>query len=174
MNKILAYLAFIFISSIVAAIYGVVHDQISYTLSEEYFTKFKFIQFNVKWAYEQPRIGAAYVGVLASWWMGAVLSSLLGIYGFFFINWQSMLTVLLKTLAVVIVISALVSSLGIVYGYYMVTEETYILYEEYLRVGVTNPVQFLRAGFMHNASYAGGLAGLLFGFIYLYITKRRL
>ena len=174
MNKIFAYVVFIFISTIVASTYGVIHDQISYTLSEEYFTKFKFLQFNLPWAYAQPRIGAACVGALASWWMGTILSSLLGVYGFFFPNWQKMLSALIEALVVVIFVSVLSGVLGLAYGYLKINADTYVMYENYVWGGVTNPVQFLRVGFMHNSSYVGGFTGFLFGVVYLHFAKKKL
>ena len=59
MAKFIEYLKALVIAIIIAGIYGAIHDQISFTFSEEYFTRFKFIQFNLSWAYESPRLGAA-------------------------------------------------------------------------------------------------------------------
>jgi hypothetical protein len=44
---------------------------------------------------------------------------------------------------------------------------------QWVRPGVTNPIQFVRVGFMHNASYLGGLTGLLSGIAYLVVSKLR-
>ena len=69
MNKMLVYVYLFIPAAILAGAYGALHDQISYSLSIEYFTKFKFLQFNIPWAYRMPRTGASVVGFLATWWM---------------------------------------------------------------------------------------------------------
>jgi hypothetical protein len=65
------------LGAVIAAGYGAAHDQLSYAISPEYFTRFKFRQFawaNVGWP---PRLYASEVGVLATWWVGLVAGWLL-------------------------------------------------------------------------------------------------
>jgi hypothetical protein len=55
------------VGALVAGLYGVLHDQVTYTISEEYFTRFKFYQF----AYAEPesrspRVFAGIIGFLAT------------------------------------------------------------------------------------------------------------
>ena len=78
-----------------------------------------------------------------------------------------------KSFLVVIGVAFLTSLAGLAFGYYQVNEQTLSQYVQWLRPGVTNPIQFLRVGFMHNASYLGGSTGLLSGIIYLVIYKLR-
>lgn len=174
MNKTLTYIVYVFLGAIVGAIYGALHDQISYSFSAEYFTRFKFIQFGVPWAYEHPRIGAAYVGAMASWWMGAILAALLGIKGFAFANGREMLHSLLKSLLLVVFIVLLTGLSGLLYGYWAINTNTLINYTAYIWPEVADPIQFMRVGFMHNASYLGGILGVLCGFLYLNRLKKSL
>jgi hypothetical protein len=51
---------------LVAGLFGVIHDQISYSVSNEYFTRFKFVQFRLLDPNVPARIRAAEVGFLAS------------------------------------------------------------------------------------------------------------
>ena len=53
------------VSCCIAALFGALHNQVSFTLSDEYFTKFKFFQFGLSEFDVAPRILAAYVGILA-------------------------------------------------------------------------------------------------------------
>ena len=46
MRKILNFFLIILASILIAGIYGILHDQITYTISYEYFTLFKFEQFS--------------------------------------------------------------------------------------------------------------------------------
>jgi hypothetical protein len=59
---VLLFIAICFISGI----YGFLHDQISYTVSPEYFTHLKFHQFNIPNSLYN-RIGAGIVGIMATW-----------------------------------------------------------------------------------------------------------
>ncbi|TMP23093.1 signal peptide-containing protein [Pseudoalteromonas rubra] len=172
-QKIGVYFLMLILSAVVAGIYGMLHDQISYTFSEEYFTQFKFKQFGIPWAYEAPRLGAAYVGAIATWWMGILVSIVLGFFGFMFHSPRQMVRSLSKSFLVVIVVALLTGFAGLALGYYQVNEQTVSQYIQWIRPGVSDPVQFVRVGFMHNASYLGGLTGLLSGIVYLVISKLR-
>ena len=70
-RKPLAFVGLVAAAAVLAAAYGALHDQLSYTVAPEYFTRFKFVQFAAYGvASMTPRVGAALVGVLATWWVG--------------------------------------------------------------------------------------------------------
>ena len=79
MRKLGAFIAFLVLAICAAGIFGMLHDQISYTVSNEYYTKFKFIQFDLLDLQLPDRVRAAMVGFLASWWMGVPLGVLTGV-----------------------------------------------------------------------------------------------
>jgi hypothetical protein len=173
-KKVGVYLAMLIFAVVVAGIYGVLHDQISYSFSNEYFTQFKFKQFGVPWAYASPRLGAAYVGALATWWMGGLVFLLLGLFGFMFKTPPQMAINLSKSFVVVMIVAFITGLGGLAYGYYQINEATIAANMQWVRPGVTDPIQFVRVGYMHNASYMGGITGLLAGAIYLIKQKLRL
>jgi hypothetical protein len=82
MQRVGVYLLFLPAAVLVAGLFGIIHDQISYSVSPEYFTKFKFIQFHLLDVDLPDRARAAMVGFLASWWMGIPLGILCGAAGF--------------------------------------------------------------------------------------------
>lgn len=57
---------------LIAGTYGALHNQVSYTVSPDYFHAFKFRQFAVPAAH-RDRWGAALAGWAASWWMGVLI-----------------------------------------------------------------------------------------------------
>lgn len=57
-----------------AGIFGVVHDQVTFTISPEYFTRMKFDQFRHADFGFPPRILVATIGFLATWWVGLIAS----------------------------------------------------------------------------------------------------
>lgn len=63
--------------AIVAGIYGALHDQISFAISPEYFTRMKFRQFHWADSGLPPRAFASVVGFLATWWAGLIAGWLL-------------------------------------------------------------------------------------------------
>ncbi len=173
MAKFIEYLKALVITILIAGIYGAIHDQISFTFSEEYFTRFKFIQFNLSWAYESPRLGAALVGFLATWWVGLILCSILGLFGFLFRDSKAMRASHLQAICLAVVVTFLTGIGGLIYAYQTVNSETVESYMQWVHPGVTNPVQFVRVGFMHNASYLGGAIGLFVGIIFLVVKRVR-
>ena len=105
--------------------------------------------------------------------MGVLVFIVLGLFGFMFSTPLQMAKNLSKSFLVVIVVALITGICGLVYGYYQVNEQTVGEYMQWFRAGVLNPIQFVRVGFMHNASYFGGLTGLLSGILYLIIIKLR-
>ena len=47
MKKFLTLILIVIIAALTGGIYGAIHDQLTYTISPEYYTKFKFIQFEL-------------------------------------------------------------------------------------------------------------------------------
>src|ERR1043166_5820682 len=68
-KKIALFPILLIAGCICAGLYGALHDQISYTVSPDYYFAFKFHQFAIPPAL-QNRVGASIVGWRASWWMG--------------------------------------------------------------------------------------------------------
>ncbi len=167
-KKLAVYFIFFIPAAVLAAVYGMVHDQISFTVSPEYFTHFKFIQFDLPWAYRSPRLGAAWVGFLASWWMGILIFAPLGLFGFLFSSPSKMALALMKAFFIVIAMVLLVGLVGLAYGYVSLNESNIVEYSGFITEDVLHPVQFMRVGLMHSASYFGGGLGLVAGVIYLF------
>ena len=60
----------IVLATLLAGIYGSLHDQVTYSISSEYFTIFKFDQFGFQdWGNNNPRLTTAIIGFLATWWV---------------------------------------------------------------------------------------------------------
>ena len=72
LNHLRGILGHAAVGALFAAVYGIVHDQITYSISPEYFTRLKFIQFHYADFGFPPRVFVAEVGVLATWWVGLI------------------------------------------------------------------------------------------------------
>ena len=60
-----------FLGAIVGGVYGILHDQITYSISQEYFTKLKFDQFRYADFGFPARVFVSEVGFLAACWAGS-------------------------------------------------------------------------------------------------------
>ena len=65
-----AMLGYAVLGSLLAGFYGILHDQITYSISPEYFTRLKFAQFQYANLGFPARVFVAEIGFLASWWVG--------------------------------------------------------------------------------------------------------
>jgi hypothetical protein len=158
MERALRPLIVVLLAIGVCAAFGALHNQVSYTVSPDYFHAFKFYQFDVAEPLRN-RLGASLVGVGASWWMGVPLGLILGLptllqptrSGFVRATSLSIVTMLAVTIAT--------GAFGLALGSTVVDAPARL--EIYDGVPVQDPAAFWRAGSMHNFSYLGAAIGLV-------------
>jgi len=183
MNKIIALLLTLLIAPFIGGIYGIIHDQITYTISPEYYTKFKFIQFGLAdWGMGQnigtqetpeiklnrPRLGASIVGFLATWWVGMFIGIILGLIGLIHKNGKEMFKITMKACVLTIIIALVTGLIGLVYGKMVLANNPP---NWFLPDNLSHQANFISVGSMHNFSYLGGLIGMIVGITYS-IRKR--
>jgi hypothetical protein len=151
-----------------------VHNQISYTVSPEYFTKFKFQQFGLGGSPYFARVRVAIVGLLASWWMGVPIGVLVGLAGFIHHSAGRMLRVLLWSILVAVVFTLLFGLCGLLYGYFQTEHIDLADYRDwFIPEDVMNLRRFLCAGYMHNSSYRGGALAILVAWAFHVVVRFR-
>lgn len=152
-----------------AALYGIIHDQITYTVSEEYYSKFKFIQFGIPPSFHN-RIGAGLVGVYATWWMGIVIGLFLIPIGLIIPEWKNYFWGMIRAIGIV-TITALTVGLGaLLIGYIGYNSEQ--LYFD-IPSNISKTKRFYLCGHMHNFSYIGGLIGIVTGIAWIIRERKR-
>ena len=154
------------IACLFAGIYGAVHNQISYTVAPEYFTRYKFHQFRIDEDIPQ-RIGAAIVGWKAAWWMGIVIGIVLIPMGLLIRGNANYFWGMIRVFGVVAITTLIVGLAALVMAFVVVDAETV---GEFTRYGneIVDDAAFARAGTMHNFSYLGGLIGIITGAVAIY------
>ncbi|HLH89419.1 MAG TPA: hypothetical protein VKX28_13285 [Xanthobacteraceae bacterium] len=175
MTRTAIYLGFVLVAMAAAGAFGALHDQISYTVAPEYFTRFKFIQFHLLDPRVPERVRAAQVGFLASWWMGLPLGLLIGLGGFLQPTPARMLQALLASILVSFAFTLAVALAGLAYGYWQTAHIDRAAYAGwFVPIGVTDLRRFLCAGYMHDAAYLGGALAIpvAWGFL-IYVWARR-
>lgn len=175
MRRVAIFLLLVLIAVLLAGAYGVIHNQISYSVSPEYFTKFKFRQFGFVDLPLPDRTKASLVGILASWWMGIPIGLLAGASGFIYSEPRVMFRQTLKAFSVLIVFVLLIGVFGLLYGFMRTKQMNLADYQHwFIPDDIVNLRRFVCAGYMHNSSYLGGLLGIGAAWVYQLRCKRRL
>ncbi len=153
--------------------YGILHDQVTYSICPEYFTRLKFTQFhyaNFGWP---TRVFVAEIGFLATWWVG------------FFSAWfiaRITVPALSRPVALrynihgflIIVMMALAASF-VGFTLNQIHGSDYSAWQDLTTsLGVVDVPGFVRVAYIHNASYLGGLIGLIFALIYVRTRRNKM
>ena len=178
MNKLLTLIILVAISCLLAGLYGILHDQLTYTISPEYYTKFKFYQFGLMdmgnaAIFPNLRIEVSVVGVLATWWMGIPIGIVLGLVGLIHKDWHTMFKMTFRAFLVTIAIAFVTGLIGLAYGYiYLAGKPRTEFVNWYIPDNLVDFESFIQVGSMHNFSYLGGLTGLIGGLVYTIVQRR--
>ena len=79
MRKVATLLLTMMLLPFIAGLYGALHDQLSFSISSEYFTRYEYLQFDIEPAsFDGDRFTVAVIGFLATWWVGAFIGLFLG------------------------------------------------------------------------------------------------
>ncbi len=159
MGKLPTFFLLLILAAFAAATFGALHNQLSYSVGPTYFTEFKFLQFAIPDT-TPDRLGASIVGVLASWWMGPLIALPAFLYGLFAVpTARTYLAAGMGAVVLVILLATFGALAGLLGGIF--ASNTTLL-DAYLTTpdGPTRQ-DFLRAGFMHDASYIAGALGAL-------------
>lgn len=160
--------------ALIAGAYGIVHDQITFRIGPEYFTKFKRVQFHYLDPQAPMELTVVKIGFLATWWVG------------FFAAWfMGRITLPHEPLrkaarrsgwgVLAMILTAIVSAM-IAYSIAPTSFEDprLIHWTDLLnRYEITDTLGFIRVGYIHNASYLGGFLGLVGALIGLRLTRTR-
>lgn len=170
MLKKVGYLFLIVLSSIIiASIYGILHNQISYSISSEYYTEFKFSQIG-EWLHqvEKKRIAISFVGFLATWWFGLIFGILNGLIGIFQKTTKLMFKAVSGATFRTLIFSMLFGFLGLILGF----KRFGLAIDWNTPPNLEYPSSFLAVGTMHTFSYVGGIIGLFYGVKYQLRIKK--
>jgi hypothetical protein len=161
--------------ALLAGAYGVLHDQVTYRISEEYFTRNKFDQFY----YARPASGselefASRIGFLATWWVGALTAWGLARVSVAQVGRVAPVRVMGIAFVIVFSTSALVAVGGWLWGLWRTRTGYAMGWVEWMEaLGVEDRSAFMSVGYIHNASYLGGILGMVLGIVYLRLVFRR-
>ncbi len=164
LSTIFKVILIIFLSIIIASVFGAIHNQISYSVSPEFFKDFLFGKFGIQyWEINNERVGATLVGILGSYWVGLILGIIYSII-FLFLNTENNFKNILNAILINIAFVFLGSFVGYIIGNFINLENSGV----FIEFGTRYPQNYVEAAYMHTGSYYGGIVGLLAGIIYLF------
>lgn len=155
-------LGFAVAGAFVAGLYGIVHDQITYSISNEYFTKLKFDQFSYLDFGMSDRFFVCEIGFLATGSVGFFI-------GWFLARWfipRQPYDIARRKISfgfiIVLLIGALFAALAWIFGA-MIQPSSNLNGWSYMvkYLGINDGWAFVRVAYIHYSSYAGGLFGLI-------------
>ncbi|MEZ4923478.1 MAG: hypothetical protein R2780_09930 [Crocinitomicaceae bacterium] len=173
--KFLTLIKILVTACLLAGIYGILHDQLTYTISHEYYTKFKFYQFGFATVgdeaiFDYPRIYVGKVGFLATWWTGIPIGLILGLVGLVHKDHKQMYLVTFKALIITLLITLITGLVGLTIGFTILANSGV---DWWLPHNLIHKTNFIAVGSMHNFSYLGGGIGMIVGIVYSAIVAAR-
>ncbi|HXB09560.1 MAG TPA: hypothetical protein VNW04_20680 [Puia sp.] len=179
MRKFGIYLLFIAVAVVIASIFGVAHHQVTFSVSPEYYTKFKFIQTNLADTLAaqhmtQPRSAVVIAGVKTSWAIGLVIGAVLGLIALIFPSAETMFSSALQALGLALIISILIALGSYYYGPNAhIGTGAYDTLPAHLPGNLHNKGAFFRAASIQYGVLLGWCVGLFGGMILLLVKNGR-
>ncbi|MEM1272856.1 MAG: hypothetical protein AAGF88_03510 [Pseudomonadota bacterium] len=173
MSKIVIFPLLLLLAALAAALFGALHNQLSFTVGPDYFYVIKFPQFGIE---NMPdRLAAAWVGVQASWWMGLFVGAPAFLFGLMTIaRSNTYFAAGLGAIFLVVILTLGFAIMGLLAGMLFADHP---LMDRFAVPDTGNRIEILRAALMHNASYLGGAVGAVAAFfpmVFAARTERRL
>lgn len=162
-TRLILFAALLILAMAIAGLYGVAHDQLTFTIGPEYFTRFKYVQFGFTHSALPDRMKVAIIGFLASWWMGIPIGWIVGGLGLIHRSPSLIVARTLKAYGVVVGVTLLVGLSGLLYGWFFASHLPSDYPNWWIPENLTDPGAFLTVGFTHNFTYLGGALGLIAG-----------
>ena len=159
-------LGYSLLGALLAGCYGIVHDQITYSISNEYFTRLKFIQFRYADLGFPPRVLVAEIGFLATWWVGFIAAWFLARVAVGRYEPVRARQLILRGFAIVFGCTLVAGLFGYVAGW-AATFWDLSYWQGFRSLGVVDLPQFVRVAYIHNAGYAGALLGLIAAILFI-------
>jgi hypothetical protein len=171
-SDFLAIIKYALIGGIIAGIYGIIHDQLTFAMAPEYFTKVKFQQFDYVNVGFSNRIFVSIIGFLATGVVGVFVGWFLGRR---YIPNQEISTAnkkIKKGFVFVILSSACCATIAFLYGYIAKPDPHLEFWSNTFEFySIIDGWNFVRVAYIHYGSYAGGLFGLIGTFIFIKLQK---
>lgn len=174
LDQLPAMLGYSLLGAVIAGFYGVLHDQLTYSISPEYFTRLKFFQFHYADFGLPPRFFVAEIGFLATWWVGFIAGWFLARAAVPAFPDKNARLVILQGFAVMLAAAFAAGLLGLIWGLRLGPDSNLSAWQGFAKErGIVDLPSFVRVAYIHDAGYLGGLVGLIIALIRLRRLKQK-
>jgi hypothetical protein len=150
------FLAIVLLCMLFAVAYGILHDQITARVCVEYFTIGHPPAFDT----EDPTLLGLGWGIIATWWVGAIMGVPLGLAARIGCRNQRTAISLIRPLAILMGMAGVCALVAGIVGYLLASTGVVFLLEPLAsQIPKNKHVHFLADLWAHNASYAVGFFG---------------
>jgi MFS family permease len=162
--KFIVLVVLIVLGTLLSGIYGGLQDQIAYTVSPEFFTKFRFQIMNIDPS-SSERWGAAQVGFLSTWSVGLLLGGVLSLAGYIHSKPGNMFKFTIQSFFIALSCAFVFSLIGLAMGGSDndITSNSQII----------DRPHFYAVERMINFSKMGGVIGMFIGIFYHLYKKKK-
>lgn len=161
LGKVPVFLGLVAGAAVIAAIFGAIHHQLSFSVGPSFFTELYLPASDLPEG-TAPRLAAAMAGAQTAWWIGIVAGAPAFALGFVMVpKPRTYMAAGIGAIGVGVFLTLLASLLGLLAG---IAADTTGLIDDWLTFpeGPTRS-DFLRAGFMHDGAILGALLAALAG-----------
>ena len=164
-------IAILLMCILASVLYGIVHDQITVRICLEYFTVGHPPIFDT----QSPTLLALGWGVIASWWAGAILGSMLAIAARIGIRPKYTWRMLLKPVGGLLAVMGVFAMIVGIFGYMLASTGNVILSPEAkLNIPSGKWAAFQTCWFAHTASYYVAFVGGSMQVVWVWMSRKRL
>lgn len=164
MNRILIFLGLASLGTILSCVYGVLHDQITYTISPEFYHLIRFPKYEIP--LEAGRWGVVRVAIINTWSIGLLVSVVVAFAGLIHSNNPKIIRYTLNAFALAMSVAIFMSLVGYAFGRFNQNQMSK------LADHIIGKENFLIVQTIHNFTYIGSLLGML-GAIYFQFFRRK-
>ena len=178
-KKLLTLILVALIASAIAGIYGVINDQITFTISSEYYTKYIFLQYNLVQVEGDsriihPRILVVLVTFFSTWWFPLTSGLIIVIFNLIQNTWQKLFKTSFLAIMIAILITIISEIIGLIVGFLIFAKlpKSYFIWC-FIPENLQNFDNYISVGSMEVFSFIGGILGLLVGIFYSYKKRNQ-
>jgi len=151
-------IALLILAPMMASLYGFIHDQITFSISEEFFTKFRFNDYDMPHSWH-PRAKAGMIGILNAWKTGIPFGIILTAIGRIHKTNNKLLFYTFYTYLLTFFFSFAFSLIAV----YMPLASEMTAIQKNLPANILDPIAFQRVESINNFGYIGGIIGMFMG-----------
>jgi hypothetical protein len=164
--RILTLIGLILLASLIGGVYGALYDQLTYSISPEFFTKFRFQLFSPDPA-TNKRLVVAWIGFLNTWKTGAIIGGGLALTGMINLDYKRMFKFSIYAFLIALTIAFVTGIIG--WSVSPLASQA----DPGPELNILDKDAFKTVVNMNNFSYAGGVIGMFVGALYQLYGHRK-